>query len=73
MWILTSDVNAACTTIGAEELALCFPHRSARIERLPATPILAGNGGGWIEDRVCDLAAAREDVARVQSAQKGAS
>jgi len=29
-------------------LVLCFPHRSTKIEVLPAKPSLAGNGGGWI-------------------------
>jgi hypothetical protein len=30
-------------------LALCFSHRSAKIEAVPATPILACPGGGWID------------------------
>ena len=29
-------------------LVLCFPYRSAKIEPLPATPFMAGSGGGWI-------------------------
>jgi hypothetical protein len=30
-------------------LVLCFSHRSAKIEPVLATPILAGTGGGWID------------------------
>ncbi len=29
-------------------LVLFFPYRSAKIEPLPATPFMAGSGGGWI-------------------------
>ena len=29
-------------------LVLWFPYRSAKIEPLPATPFMAGSGGGWI-------------------------
>jgi hypothetical protein len=44
-------------------LVLCFPHRSAKIEPFPTEPILAGNGGGWI-----DLGLVVMDRKRVRSA-----
>jgi hypothetical protein len=58
----TADLRAS-RSIVHYGLVLCFPHRSAKIEPFPTEPILAGNGGGWI-----DLGLVVMDRKRVRSA-----